>query len=204
MAILTGPEIKSQVERGRIEVSPFDESRVQPNSLDLTLGDEVCVYEGVVYAPKLTVAGASSLEWSYSLHADPHGHLDSRKDNPVARFKLDKMGWLIKPGILYLMHVVEELRAPKLVMELAGKSSLARLGVSVHATAGHAETGFSGQYTMEVSATHPVIVYPKMAIAQVKFFTVEGEVEDYCDRGNYVGTAAKGAQPSRSWKQFER
>lgn len=205
MAILTGHELRAQVATGRISVTPFRESRVQPNSIDLTLGDGVCVYRQVtcIHRDREERPVLQATSFDTSRYFIPFsGVLDTRLQNPTERFTMDESGWLIQPGILYLMHVVEVLHAPKLVMELDGKSSLARLGITVHFTAGFAETGFHGQYTMEVSGMHPVRVYPGMDIAQVIFHTVEGEVEDYKKRGNYVGQAAMGAQPSRSWKQF--
>lgn len=82
-------------------------------------------------------------------------------------------------------------------------SSIARLGVIVHFTAAYGDTGFNGQYTLEVSAMHPVILYPGMAIAQAVFYTCEGEIEDYSLTGHYTGEAAKGAEPSHSYEQFE-
>jgi dCTP deaminase len=205
MAILTGPEIRKRVTTSAIKVTPYEKNRVQPNSLDLTLGTGVCVYRDLVYVPrmgKFQGPPLKSLAQSSGMVQMCSEYLDTRKNNPILRFDMDESGWLIKPGILYLMHVVEVLHAPKLVMELDGKSSLARLGITIHFTAGFAETGFHGQYTMEVSGMHEVRVYPGMDFAQVVFHTVEGEIEDYKKRGNYVGDAAMGAQPSRSWKQF--
>jgi dCTP deaminase len=204
MAILTGHEIRKQVAIGGITISPYDESRVQPNSIDLTLGTGVCVYASVTKLGPTSKERhhLNSREFSEALELHP-GELDPRRQNDTYPFQLDESGWLLKPGILYLMHVVEELCAPNYVMTLDGKSSYGRLGIIVHFTAGHAETGFWGQYTMEVSAIHPVRIYPGMPIAQVIFTTIEGEREDYKKRGNYVGEAAMGAQPSRSWRHFK-
>lgn len=206
MAILTGPAIRHEVAIGGITVSPYDKSRVQPNSIDLTLGTGVCVYSDVVEGyDDYVMKTFSSYEKSKSVRPARHRHidLDVKLDNPVDRFEMDCSGWILQPGLLYLMHVVEELHAPDYVMTLDGKSSLARLGIIVHFTAGHAETGFQGQYTLEVSAMHAVRIYPGMPIAQVIFTTIEGEREDYKERGNYVGEKARGAQPSRSWRHFK-
>lgn len=202
MSILTGPEIWKQYEAGEIIINPFDGRRIQPNSLDVTLGKEVCVYREVTYDHSEPLIDRSSFDKSRALTAYD-SYLDAKRDNPVRRYEMDESGWLVRPGILYLMHVNEVLWASKYVMTLDGKSSYARLGLIVHFTAGHAETGFHGQYTMEVSALHPVRIYPGMSIAQVIFTTVEGEVEDYKQRGNYVGETAMGAQPSRSWRSFQ-
>ena len=213
MAILTGPEIRKRVAAGEIKVYPYDERLVQQNSLDVRLGTGVCVYEDVVYdnhAEDVRHNGAGwvgktidSFKQSKKLTLFEKEALDVKRDNPVRRFEMDESGWLVKPGFLYLMHVDEVLCAPDLVMTLDGRSSLARLGLTVHVTAGHAETGFHGQYTLEVFGLHPLRIYPGMSIAQVIFKTVAGEIEDYKQRGNYVGQAALGAQPSRSWRAFQ-
>jgi dCTP deaminase len=212
MAILTGHEIRKQIEdTGEISISPYDGSLIQQNSLDVRLGTGVCVYEDVVYdvhaentrhKSSWVEKEISSYEQSKKLTLFHQRELDVKRDNPVRRYTMDDSGWLVQPGFLYLMHVVEVLCAPNLVMTLDGRSSIARLGLTVHVTAGHAETGFHGQYTLEVFGLHPLRIYPGMSIAQVIFKTVKGEVEDYKERGNYVRELALGAQPSRSWRQF--
>lgn len=217
MAILTGPQIIDEVSWGTIEIDPFDKKRVQPNSVDLTLGAEVKVYS------KFTKMGGGGDRWTRSPsswtssviyeHApdwiggwdggQPTPHLDAKTKNDIYIFRMDSSGWIIKPGILYLMHTAERIHTKKFVTQLNGKSSLARLGIIVHFTAAYGETGFNGQYTLEVSAMHPVRVYPGMAICQAVFNTVYGQVEDYQARGHYIGDAAKGAEPSHSWEQFD-
>lgn len=207
MSILTGPQIRDEVAWKTITVDPYDEKRVQPNSVDLTLGIEVKVY-GVFVSQRDTYK--RSIDQSACLFsAIPHYDrgvdfpaLDSKKRNDVRSYQMDESGWIIKPGILYLMHAKERIHTKKFVTQLNGKSSIARLGVIVHFTAAYAETGFDGQFTFEVSAMHPVRLYPGMAIAQAVFYTVYGQTEDYKEKGHYVGEAAKGAEPSHSWEQF--
>lgn len=203
MAILTGPQIRDEVTWGTIEVDPYDPKRVQPNSVDLTLGKEVSVYASVTKLGPTSKPrhDLSSLEMSEALGLHPGG-LDPRKANTHYSFQLDESGWLIKPGILYLMHTAERIHTKKFVTQLNGKSSIARLGIIVHFTAAFGETGFDGQYTLEVSAMHPVRLYPGMAVCQAVFSTVYGQVEDYKMKGHYVGDTAKGAVPSHSYEQF--
>jgi dCTP deaminase len=204
MAILTSHEIRSRIKSRQIQVAPFDDAKVRQNSLDVTLGKGVCVYKDQVYVPasQRLLVQPTSYERSREFTAYDGGHLDVKKNNPVFNFTMDESGWMLVPGILYLMHIEEVLCTPKLVMSLDGRSSYARLGIVVHLTAGFAETGFKGQYTLEVTAMHRVRIYPGICIAQVIFHTVEGTVEDYQSRGTYTGEAAMGPQPSRSWKQF--
>jgi len=84
-----------------------------------------------------------------------------------------------------------------------GKSSIGRLFIAMHITAGYGDTGFNGQYTLEVTAVHPVIVYPGMRFCQMRFHTTVGEVLDYanCD-SHYTGANAMGPVASQAYKQF--
>lgn len=203
MSILTGPQIRDEVGWGTIEIDPYDEKRVQPNSVDLTLGNTVRVYTGVYGIDLDRGECHDSLGASVRIGPRKGMTLDSRNKNETIEFAMDESGWVVMPGVLYLMHTVERLHTKKFVTQLNGKSSLARLGIIVHFTAAFGETGFNGQYTLEVSAMHPVRLYPGMSIAQAVFYTVYGQVEDYQARGHYTGKSALGAEPSHSWEQFE-
>jgi dCTP deaminase len=210
MTILSGPQIRDEVGWGTIEIDPYDEKRVQPNSIDLTLGKIVRVYTFAAYMSAdaypdspLPESGEASYYVSRRLHPREGVILDARKKNDAIELAMDESGWLVKPGILYLMHTAERIHTKKFVTQLNGKSSIARLGVIVHFTAAYGETGFNGQYTLEVSAVHPVRLYPGMAIAQAVFYNVYGQTEDYQAKGHYTGKAALGAEPSHSWEQFD-
>lgn len=172
--ILTGPEIQRQVELGKIQISPFRPEQVNPASYDLRLGDEF-----LMYAAKF---------------------LDAEKDNPTVPGKIVDGGLLLRPGTLYLMHTVEVIGTRDFVTVLDGKSSLARLGIVTHLTAGYGDTGFFGQWTLEVTVVHPVLVYAGMRFCQVRFHTVQGELAQY--DGNYANDS-RGPVASRSWRQFK-
>lgn len=86
---------------------------------------------------------------------------------------------------------------------LTHNSSIGRLGICVHLTAGFGDPGFDGQYTLEVTCVHPVKVYVGMRFCQIRFHEIVGEIEDYSKKGHYTGSAAVGAVPSMSWKQFQ-
>jgi dCTP deaminase len=203
MSILTGESIKRAIADGSVVVEPFHPDRVQPNSIDLTLGDEVRIYRDVTDFSS-NFLGGDSYDTSCCIRPRNDRHctnaLDSKVDNVSTLFQIDESGWLIVPGVLYLMHTAEIVSSNRYVTQLNGKSSLARLGVIIHFTAGYGDTGFRGQYTLEVSGQHPVRLYAGMKIAQAVFYTTEGDVTQYA--GNYAGKTALGAQPSRSWKQF--
>lgn len=180
MGILSGDAIAKSIEAGDITVNPFDSAMINPASIDLRLGDAYRVYTASEYrAP-----------------------LDARKDNATKLWYFDEEGLLLHPGELYLMHTVERVCTRKYVPVLDGKSSIGRLGVMVHVTAGYGDPGFDGQYTLEVVVVHPVRVYAGMRFCQMRFHLLEGEMVDYSIRGNYVGKAANGPVPSKSWKQF--
>ena len=193
--ILSGPEILRQIDLGNIRIDPFNPNRVNPASFDLTLGDAVAVYDAVVVMQdKDPVNG-----WALGLK--PNAILDMAKPQAVRTFKMSSKGWLLRPGIGYLMHTAETVCTQKYVPVLDGKSSVGRMFVKVHETAGYGDPNFDGQYTLEITSVHPVIVYPGMRIAQIRFHAMEGTSCLY--DGNYKGENAKGPVPSRVWKQIQ-
>lgn len=211
--ILTGPEIVKQMKNGRIVIDPFVETRVNPASYDLTLGSKVAVYKAVVhdnfkgYQGKDGIPGEClrlrhEIDTLRAYVAEPgHNCLDAAQPNEIATFEMDERGFLLKPGIGYLMHTAERVWSDTFVPVIDGKSSIGRLFIIIHFTAGYGDIDFNGQYTLEVMATHPVIIYPGQPIAQVRFHTTCGEVARY--RGNYRGADATGPIASKSYKQIE-
>jgi dCTP deaminase len=178
MSILSGPEIIVQRAHGRILIDPFNVDQINPASYDLRLGKKVLWYRNRL--------------------------LDSASRNEVEEVEFPDSGHIIHSGRLYLMHTVERIYTERFVPVLDGKSSVGRLGVQIHITAGYGDPGFDGQYTLEVICVHPVKLYPNMRIAQMRFHQMEGRQLSYKDSGHYKGEAAMGPVPSLSWKQFER
>lgn len=172
--ILSGNQIVLERERKRIHITPFDPKQVNPASYDLTLGDSYIEY---------------------------HGQLDSRKRNDGYSNFIRPSGVLIQPGTLHLMHTRERINTDHFVGVVDGKSSIGRLGIQVHLTAGYIDPGFDGQVTLEVICVHPVRIYAGMRIAQIRFEPILGDVTLY--EGHYRGPTAEGAIASRSWEQFE-
>jgi dCTP deaminase len=130
-------------------------------------------------------------------------YLDARVEPGVETLDLAQEGGsiMLHPGVLYLMHTEEIVCAHDCVSVIDGKSSLGRLGISCHQTAGYGDPGFRGQYTLEVTVVHPVVVYAGMRFCQIRFHEVVGEIQKY--KGQYQGETAMGPVASRSWKQFE-
>lgn len=195
MGILSGPEITSAVHRQDIHITPFEPGLVNPASVDLRLGNGVAVYEDWVWEELGT--------WNQVRPTDKI--LDVKKKPDMKRFLIDgSRGLVLRPGVLYLMHTEEQICTTKYVPVLDGKSSIGRLGIQVHITAGFGDPGFDGQYTLEVTAMHPIRIYPGMRFCQMRFHELVGAFQDYQKGGHYVRGAAKGAVASAAYTQFEK
>lgn len=177
--ILSGTAILQNILRGDIEVSPFVEEHLNPASLDLTLGSGV-----VEYSPE-------------------NGVLDARTPCPIRRYHIGGAGIVLLPSRAYLMHTTEIVHTERYIPVLDGKSSLGRLFISVHETAGYIDPGFRGQITLEVTVTHPVRVYAGMRFCQVRFHTIVGKPQLYSEKGHYTGMLSMGAVPSQAHVQIE-
>lgn len=210
--ILADSAISKAIEEGTIQVSPYNHAHLNPGSLDLTLGTEVAVYEDWVHcyersrASQFGKADPVTYEDGAYFEPRPDGVIDVKVEPRVRKFPIDpEKGWILKPGIGYLMHTAERVYSSRYIPVIDGKSSIGRLFVQVHATAGYGEVGFDGQYTLEVIVQKAVRVYPGMRFCQIRFHTTEGDVvQDYQARkSNYTGVNAVGAVPSRVFRQFE-
>ena len=186
--ILSDSKIKQAVADGRITIDPFNEEQLNPASYDLTLGDQMLVYTGIAHP---TMPGS----WR---------ELDAKIEPTTARITIDpKAGVCLLPGHGYLMHTCETIWTESFVPVIDGKSSLGRLFVQIHATAGYGDPGFKGQYTLEVIVQYPTRVYPGMRIGQIRFHTIAGTVEKPYN-GNYTDERARGPVASQAWRQFKR
>lgn len=220
--ILSGHEIRRQVELTRITIDPFDDGHINPGSVDLTLGPEVAVYEDFTdcstadewqrvtewRAESRSVScGENFARGPYDGQGLQPSHytpgtrklaLDTKKPAKLRKWQMDpEAGWLILPDVGYLMHTVERVHTDHYVPVLDGKSSIGRLFIQVHVTAGYGDAGYDGQYTLEVTSKFPVIVYPGMRFCQMRFYCILGEVLSYRDTGHYQGKQATGAVASR-------
>ncbi len=173
--ILTGPEIKRRREMGYIKIDPFNEKQLNPNSYNLTLHSEMLTYRAALGE-----------------------HLDARKDNPTWVMSIPEEGLIFRPGRLYLARTNELTETHGLVPQLDGRSSVGRLGVSVHATAGFGDMGFVGCWTLEISVIEPVKLYPGMEICQVSYHEVIGEHRPY--KGKYQDSG--NVQASKLYQEF--
>ncbi|MBE6426463.1 MAG: dCTP deaminase [Thermoguttaceae bacterium] len=172
--ILSGLKIREEVRNGKIQIDPFSEKQLNPNSYNLRLHDELLVYTEPV--------------------------LDVKKANAYKILRIPEDGLVLEPGVLYLGRTVEFTRTDGFVPMLEGRSSMGRLGLCVHVTAGFGDVGFAGYWTLEIHAIMPIRIYPGMEICQIYYHTVEGEFQNYVS-GKYQNNS--GIQPSLSWKDFE-
>jgi dCTP deaminase len=150
--VLSGQEIRRQL-GANIVIDPFDPARLNPNSYNLTLHNELMVYEELV--------------------------LDMRKANRVRRMTLPADGLVLQPNQLYLGRTVERTETHNLVPMIEGRSSIGRLGLFVHVTAGFGDVGFCGFWTLEMFAVQPVRIYPGVAICQIFYHDIHGPITEY-------------------------
>lgn len=173
--ILSGLEIEKQVMQGRIEIDPFDRKLLNPNSYNLRLHDELLVYVDDV--------------------------LDMKKELPTKKIAIAPDGLILQPGRLYLGRTFERTSTNHFVPMLEGRSSIGRLGLCIHVTAGFGDIGFSGYWTLEIQCVQPVRIYPMVEICQIYYHTVEGDFLPY-ESGKYQNNT--GIQPSLMYKDFEK
>lgn len=172
--ILSGLEIKNRMGKDII-IEPYDEKCLNPNSYNLKLHNEFLVYEESV--------------------------LDMKKPNKVKQITIPDTGLLLQPNKLYLGRTVEYTATEGLVPMLEGRSSIGRLGLYIHVTAGFGDIGFKGFWTLEIHCVEPIIIYPFVEICQIYYHKIEGEYEEYVS-GKYQNNS--GIQPSLLYKDFEK
>lgn len=201
--ILSDKDIRFHIENGDITITPFSESNIKSNSYDVHLGDHLRVYSTVLENRSRVLR-----DNQYGLQPLPGAYLDAKYDNETWLFKIPAEGYILYPNILYLGVTQERTKVQRLVPFLEGKSSIGRLGIDIHATAGKGDAGFDHWWTLELSVIHPVKVYAGMPIGQIIFFRV-GKVETPYGQDksvanyNQVGTEEEGLpQSSRLYKSY--
>lgn len=148
--ILTDQEILNHIEKKSIVIEPFRRECLGSNSYDVHLGKMLAIYTDEI--------------------------LDAKKDNPIEFFEIPAEGFVLRPEMFYLGVTQEYTETHQHVPFLEGKSSVGRLGIDIHATAGKGDIGFSNFWTLEISVKKPVRVYAGMPIGQLIYFEVKGDV----------------------------
>ncbi|HQD13339.1 MAG TPA: dCTP deaminase, partial [Chitinophagales bacterium] len=150
--ILSDKEILDEIAKGNIIIEPYDRNCLGTNSYDVHLGKHLAVYEDEM--------------------------LDAKKHNTIRHFDIPEEGFVLQPGVLYLGVTEEYTETHAHVPFLEGKSSMGRLGIDIHATAGKGDVGFCNYWTLEISCIQPVRIYAGMPVGQLIYFKVEGEIEN--------------------------
>ena len=135
--------------------------KLNPNSYNLRLHDELQVYGENV--------PASVLRDLYVKHPP---ELDMRAAAKTTTFKIPPEGMILYPGVLYLGRTVERTESYNVVPCIEGRSSIGRLGMSVHVTAGYGDVGFTGTWTLEITVVQPLRVYAGVQVCQIGFQTI--------------------------------
>ena len=150
--ILTDKTILAEIEKGTIKIEPYRPDCLGTNSYDVHLGKYLATYKDRV--------------------------LDAKKHNEIDVFEIPDDGLVLDPGTLYLGVTEEYTETHAHVPFLEGKSSVGRLGIDIHATAGKGDVGYCNTWTLEISVSQPVRVYHGMPIGQLIYFTVDGGIQN--------------------------
>jgi dCTP deaminase len=186
--VLSDRTIARLLEEGRIEIDPYDAALLQPSSVDVRVDRYFRVFRNNLY-PFIDV----------KVEQEGLTELVEVGDDP----------FVLHPGEFVLGSTLERVRLPDdLVARLEGKSSLGRLGLLIHSTAGFIDPGFDGHVTLELSnvANLPITIYPEMKIGQLSFMQLsEPAAAPYGSSAlgsKYQGQ--RGPTPSRYWQNFEQ
>ena len=170
--ILSGMEIQKHIGH-EIVIEPYNEARLNPNSYNLSLHNELLVYT--------------------------EEELDMRRDNPSAKIVIPPEGIVLRPGKLYLGRTEEYTRTEGYIPMLEGRSSVGRLGICIHVTAGFGDVGFAGYWTLELFCVQPVRIYSGVEIAQIYYHTITRPYENYRSDKYQNNT---GIQSSQLYREF--
>jgi dCTP deaminase len=185
--ILSDRHLRESIESGRIVVEPFDPATIQPSSIDVRVDGLFRVFRN---------------------HTS--GVLDVKQDlsglTELVEIPADGV-FMLHPGEFVLGSTLERVALPDdLVARIEGKSSLGRLGLLIHSTAGFIDAGFDGHVTLELAnvASLPITIYPRMKIGQISFMEMSTPAERPYGKGatgsKYQGQ--RGPTPSRYWENF--
>ncbi|HKM95082.1 MAG TPA: dCTP deaminase [Prolixibacteraceae bacterium] len=172
--ILSGKEIEQRLNKD-IFIDPYSPSQLNPNSYNLKLHNRMLVYD--------------------------RNELDMKKENTASEIIIPEEGFLLETNKLYLGRTVEFTRTEGLVPMLEGRSSVGRLGMFIHVTAGFGDVGFAGFWTLEIFCVQPIRIYANVEICQIYYHSILGEYDTY-KSGKYQNN--HGIQPSLLFKDFAK
>jgi dCTP deaminase len=187
--LLSDRDLRKEIESGRVGIDPYDAGMVQPSSIDLRIDRYFRVFQNHRYA-----------------------HIDPSQEQDELTAMVEPAGdepFILHPGEFVLGSTWEVVTLPDdLAGRLEGKSSLGRLGLLTHSTAGFIDPGFTGHITLELSnvATLPIKLWPGMKIGQLCLFRLTSPAEHPYGSAIYGSRyqGQRGPTPSRSWRNFTR
>jgi len=206
--ILVDKTILSEMEKGNIVVKPFDRKHLGTNSIDLTLNPNIVVYDNsLIYLDNIN-NGQRQLKVSENRYEDvarvKGNYLDCRVNNETTSFIIPDEGLVLRPGQLYIASTNEYTETLNAVPKLEGKSSIGRLGLFVHVTAGYGDVGFKGTWTLELVATVPVKIYPNMKICQISYHAISDQpLVSYDKKEDAKYSGQNGATASKMEQNFK-
>ncbi|MFN2318661.1 MAG: dCTP deaminase [Dermatophilaceae bacterium] len=187
--LLSDRDIRAETDAGRVVLDPWDPAMIQPSSIDVRLDRYFRLFDNHKYPV-----------------------IDPALDQPDLTRLVDvdpEEGFVLHPGEFVLASTLETVTLPDdLAARVEGKSSLGRLGLLTHATAGFVDPGFSGHVTLELSnvATLPIMLWPGMKIGQLAFFRLSSPAENPYGSSKYGShyQGQRGPTASRSFDNFHR
>ncbi|MCL4148213.1 UNVERIFIED_CONTAM: hypothetical protein GTU68_063118 [Idotea baltica] len=174
--ILSDAKILEEIENKNIVIEPFRRDCLGSNSYDVHLGKYLALYQ--------------------------NRELDARLHNQIEEIEIPAEGFILQPNTLYLGVTEEYTESHAHVPFLEGKSSIGRLGIHIHATAGKGDVGFCNTWTLEITVVQPVRVYAGMPVGQLIYFEVDGEVINVYNRkpnAKYINRTERPVE-SMMWK----
>lgn len=187
--LLSDRDIRAEIDAGRVRLDPYDPTMIQPASIDVRLDHYFRLFDNHKYP-----------------------HIDPAQDQPELTRLIEvdpQQSFILHPGEFVLASTFELVTLPDdVAARLEGKSSLGRLGLLTHSTAGFVDPGFSGHVTLELSnvATLPITLWPGMKIGQLCFFRTSSAVENAYGSDKYGSRyqGQRGPTASRSHQNFHR
>jgi len=194
--ILSDKMIKEAMAKGDIVIDPFDPSALGSNSYDVHLGSTILTY----------ATGYPDINEGRTTPNLVPRLLDCKVEHETHAYEIGTDGIVLIPGTLYLGSTSEYTESLKHVPFLDGKSSIGRLGITIHCTAGRGDVLYKGHWTLEIHVVQPVRVYAGMPIGQLIYFETGAPEQGYDSKPNAKYRDGRDPRPqaSRMWMNFHK
>lgn len=147
--MLTGKEILEQIKLGNILIKPFNEEQLNPNSYNLTISNKIAYFTNDL--------------------------LDVKGNNKIQIVDIPEDGYLLVPNTLYFISINEYTETVNFIPFISGRSSIGRMGISVHPTANMGTNGYRGYWNFNIWVVRPVKIYANMKIGQIYYYKAIGK-----------------------------